>query len=192
MHQELFNILSALEMEAETARLRGTEGADMTPYDAARLVSILALSNKAKTIVEVGAGVGYVTLWLAYAASRTGGRVIACEIDPTRAETARANLEKAGLSDIVELLVGDARDLLRQREEPVDFLFIDGENSQYETYFDVVYKQMGIGSMVVANRTIADEYELADYITYVQNHPSLESVTIPVGDGLEVSVKTST
>ncbi len=182
MEQELFDVLSELEMQA---------GSNIVPYQAAKMAAIMAVSNKARVIVEVGSGVGYTTLWLAYAASLTGGQVITCELDPAKVETTRANLDRAGMAGYVEILPGDARDTLRQRDEAVDFLFLDGENSQYETYFDVVYKQMGVGGMVVANGVVSDEDELADYTTYVQNHPNLESVAVPVGNGLEVSVKIS-
>lgn len=189
MEQDLFDVLTGLEMEAETERLRGGS-AQILDLNAARLLAVLAVSNKAKTIVEVGAGTGYSTLWLAHAAIRTGGRVISCEIDPAKAAQAQANLQKAGVAGVVELLSGDARDLLRGRDEAVDFLFINGQNSQYETYFDVVYKQMGVGALVVANGVVAHQDELADYTTYVQNHPNLESVTVPLGEGLELTVKT--
>jgi predicted O-methyltransferase YrrM len=182
MEQELFDVLSELEMKAWTG---------IVPYEAAKMASILAVSNKARIIVEVGSGIGYATLWLAYAASLTGGQVVTCELDPAKAEQTRANLDQAGMAAYVEILSGDARDTLRQREEAVDFLFLDGENSQYETYFDVVYKQMGVGALIVASGVVADEDELADYTTYVQNHPNLESVTVPIGDGLEVSAKIS-
>lgn len=194
MEQELFNILAELEMWDEKERLQGSSASEynqIVPYEAAKLLSILAISGKARVIVEVGSGVGYATLWLAYAASRTGGSVITCEIDPAYAQQTATNLEKAGLAGYVQILTGDARELLRQREEVVDFLFLDGSKSQYETYFDVVYKQMGIGATIVANDAVAYESELADYITYVQNHPSLESVTLPIGNGLEISVKIS-
>lgn len=183
MEQELFDTLAELEMRAAKQPV-------MDP-DSAKFLSILAISNKAKTIVEVGSGVGYSTLWLAYAASIAGGKVITCEIDPAKAEETRTNLTKANVTNYVEILVGDAREVLRQRSEPVDLLFIDGEFGQYETYFDVVYKRMNVGSMVVADKIVAHENDLADYTTYVQNHPNLESVTVPLGQGLEITVKIS-
>jgi predicted O-methyltransferase YrrM len=183
MEQELFDTLAELEM-------RATNPPHLDP-DSAKFLSILAISNKAKHIVEVGSGVGYSTLWLAYAASVTGGQVITCEIDSATVGQTRANLAKANLAHHVEILVGDAREVLRQRSEPVDLLFIDGDFGQYETYFDVVYKRMNIGSMVVADKVIAHENDLADYTTYVQNHPNLESVTVPLGEGLEITVKIS-
>lgn len=183
MEQELFDVLSELELRAERER------SEALHPDVAKFISLLAVSKGAKTIVEVGAGTGYSTLWLAYAASATGGKVISCELNPAKAAEARANAEKAGMAAYVEVVVGDARELLRHRNETVDFLFIDGDYGQYETYFDVVYKQMKVGSIIVADDVVADENDLADYVTYVQNHPHLESVTLPLGQGLEFSVK---
>ena len=194
MEQELFDVLTELEMQDQKERMQGLPPEAriraMDP-DAAKFLSILAISNKAQTIVEVGTRVGYSTLWLAYAASLTGGKVITCEIDPAWVEPARANLDRAGMADRVELLTGDAREVLRQRDEPVDFLFIDGDKEQYETYFDVVYKQLGIGGTIVADNTLSHEDQLSDYVTYVQNHPNLESASVPLARGLEVSVKIS-
>ena len=194
MEQELFDALSELEMRDETERLRNVADhlrANILSPDSAKFISMLAVSQKAKNIVEVGSGVGYSTLWLAYAASLTGGKVIACEIDSAKAAEAQATIEKAELAGYVALLIGDARETLRHRDEPVDFLFIDADFGQYETYFDVVYKRMGVGSTIVADDVVASENELADYTTYVQNHPSLESVTLPLSHGLEFTVKTA-
>jgi predicted O-methyltransferase YrrM len=183
MDQQLFDTMTRLEM---SGRQQG-----ILDYHAAKFVSLLAISKKAQVIVEVGSGVGYSTLWLGYAASLTGGRVISCELDEAKAAQAQANLAAAGLAEYVEVLSGDARELMRHRSEAVDLLFIDGDSGQYETYFDVVYKRMGTGSLIIADDVVANENELSDYVTYVQNHPNLESVTVPVGNGLEVSVKTT-
>ncbi|MCB0212849.1 MAG: DUF1442 domain-containing protein [Anaerolineae bacterium] len=194
MEQELFDVLSELEMRAETERLRSVPDhlrSNILDPDSAKFVSMLAVSQKAKSIVEVGSGLGYSTLWLAYAASITGGKVVSCEIDAAKAAEAKANVEKAGLVDYVEFLSGDARETLRHRDEPVDFLFIDADFGQYETYFDVVYKRMGVGSTIIADDVVASENELADYTTYMQNHPSLESVTLPLSQGLEFTVRTA-
>jgi caffeoyl-CoA O-methyltransferase len=192
MEQELFDVLSELEMLDQQERaqdLPREKRIKALHPDSAKLLSMMAISNKAKNIVEIGTSAGYSTLWLAYAASITGGKVVTCEIDPVRADETRANLEKANMTDYAEVLVGDARELLRHRQEPVDLVFIDGEKEQYETYFDVVYKRLGVGSMVVADNVVSHEDELLDYVTYVQNHPNLESVTVPIGRGLEITVK---
>ena len=190
MELELFKVLSALEMQAEKEKTNQGQTEIMDP-DAAKYISLLAVSQKAKSIVEVGTGLGYSTLWLAYAASITGGKVVTCELDSAKADVARANLADAGMAGYVEILTGDAREMLRHQDDPVDFLLIDGEYGQYETYFDVVYKRMGMGATVVADDVVAAENDLADYTTYVQNHPNLESVTLPLAQGLEFTVKTS-
>jgi predicted O-methyltransferase YrrM len=194
VEQELFDVLSELEMRAETERMRGISGLsamDALDPDAAKFVSLVAVSKHAKTIYEVGTGSGYSTLWLAYAAQATGGKVVTCEMDPAKAAGAQANVDRAGMAAYVEILTGDARELLRHRDEPVDLLFIDADYGQYETYFDVVYKQMSVGSTIIADDVVEAENDLADYITYAQNHPNLESVTLPLGHGLEFSVKTA-
>lgn len=194
MEQELFDTLTALEMQDQQERAKDLpreERLRALHPDSAKLLFNLAVSNKSKNIVEIGTRAGYSTLWLAYAASLVGGKVITCEIDPAYAEQAAANLSRANLSDYVEILVGDARELLRGRDGSIDFVFIDAEKSQYESYIDAVYKQLGVGSMVVADNAISHDDELLDYIMYVQNHPNLESVTVPIGKGLEITVKTN-
>lgn len=193
MEQELFDVLSQLEMQEEREQLNrvpDSERIHILDPDAAKLISMLAISKKATHIVEIGSGVGYSTLWLAYAASITGGKVVACELDAARAATLKQNVEEAKLSDYVELFEGDARELLRNREGKVDFVFIDGDAGQYETYFDVVYKRMEVGGMIIADDVVSLENELSDYVSYMQNHPNLESTTIPLGEGLELTVKT--
>lgn len=191
MHQELFNILSQLEQRDQQERAQNLPQAQrlraLRP-ESAKLLSMLAISKKAQRIVEIGGGMGYSTLWLAYAASLTGGQVVTYEIDPARAEQNRAHLQQAGLADYVQIITGDARELLRQRQEPIDMVFIDGEKEQYETYFDVVYKRLAAGALVVADNVVSHADDLLDYVTYVQNHPNLESVSVPIGRGLEITV----
>jgi caffeoyl-CoA O-methyltransferase len=192
MEQELFDTLSELEIQDQQERAKNLPREQRLRAlhpESAKLLFNLAVANKAQTIVEVGTRAGYSTLWLAYAASITGGRVLTCEIDPVYAEQARANLVKANMSNHVEILLGDAREHLRGRNEPIDFVFFDAEKSQYESYIDAVYKQLGVGSMVVADNAVSHDDELLDYINYVQNHPNLESVTVPIGKGFEITVK---
>ena len=194
MNQAVFDVLSALEMRDEKERLQNLPGEQRIRAlhpDAARFLYITALAAKAKNVVEVGTSRGYSTIWLALAAQKRGGKVITCEINPSHAEEARANFEKAGLADVIEIIVGDARDTLRSQTGTVDLFFMDAEKEQYETYFDVVYKRIGVGGLFIADNALSHADDLLDYISYVQNLPSLESVTVPVGKGLEVTVKVS-
>ncbi|MBN1992648.1 MAG: DUF1442 domain-containing protein [Anaerolineae bacterium] len=193
MDQELFDVLTELERQDQQERAQNlppTRRIQAMDSDAAKLLFTLAVANKAQNLVEIGSSVGYSTLWLAYAASFSGGKVITCELDPARADKTRANLSRAKMDAYAQVLTGDARELLRHRQEPLDFVFIDANKGQYETYFDVVYKRLNVGALVVADNVVSHQDELLDYVTYVQNHPHLESVTVPLGRGLEITVKT--
>ena len=81
--------------------------------------------------------------------------------------------------------------MLRTTKSRPRVLLIEADNYQYETYFDVVYKELGIGGTIVADNTLSHEDQLADYVTYVQNHPNLEGASVPLAQGFEVTVKIS-
>jgi predicted O-methyltransferase YrrM len=172
--------------------LPGSERIQALHPDSGRFLYVLALARQAKSIVEVGTSHGYSTLWLAAAARANGGKVVTCDRNLERIAAARRNFADAGLAEVIEIVDGDARETLRGRTEPVDLLFIDSEKSLYETFFDVVYQRLTRGGVVVADNALSHRDELEDYISYVENHPNLESVMVPIGRGLEISVKLET
>jgi caffeoyl-CoA O-methyltransferase len=192
MEPEVLEVMARLEMRDQQERgrdLPGSERIQALHPESGRLVYVLALAMGAKNIVEIGTSHGYSTLWLAAAAKANGGGVVTCDRNLERIAAARDNLAAAGLADVIEILEGDARETLRDRNEPVDFLFIDAEKGYYESYFDVVYQRLVKGGIVVADNVLSHRDELEDYIMYVENHPNLESAMVPIGRGLEISVK---
>jgi caffeoyl-CoA O-methyltransferase len=192
MEPEALDVIARLETRDQQERARGLSGTDRIQAlhpDSARFIYVLALAKQAKSIVEVGTSHGYSTLWLASAARINGGKVLTCDTNPERLAAARKNFTDANLSDVIQILEGDARETLRGRTEPVDLLFIDSTKSHYETFFDVVYQRLVKGGIVVADNTLSHRDVLEDYIAYVENHPNLESVSVPIGRGLEISVK---
>lgn len=192
MESEVIEVMARLEMRDERERAQKLPGSGRIQAlhpDSGRFVYVLALAKAAKSIVEVGTSHGYSTLWLAAAAKVNGGKVVTHDSNLERIAAARKNFTDAGLADVIEIVEGDARETLRDRTEPVDLLFIDAEKSYYETFFDAVYQRLVKGSMVVADNAISHQDELEDYISYVENHPNLESSLVPIGRGLEISVK---
>jgi len=192
MEPEVIDVIARLEMRDEAERAKGLPGSERIQAlhpDSGRFLYVLALAKEAKSIVEIGTSHGYSTLWLAAAAKAKGGKVVTCDTNPERIAAARQNFADAGLADVIEILEGDARDTLRGRTEAVDLLFIDSDKSYYETFFDVVYQRLVGGGLVVADNVLTHQDELEDYIAYVENHPNLESVRVPIGRGLEISVK---
>ena len=190
--QEVVDGLYALEMQDEKDvlnRVPDEARLNIIDPDVGKYLYLQALTLKAKNIVEIGTGGGYATLWLGVAAQLNGGKVSSYEVSATKAEAAQANIAKAGLSDYVDIINADARDALRGETSPVDFAFIDADSDQYETYFDVLYKRLQPGTLLISDRILSDESALEDFVSYMQNHPNLDSVTIPMANGLEYTVK---
>jgi predicted O-methyltransferase YrrM len=158
--------------------------------DSAQLLSILIKAQGARTIVEVGASYGYSTVWFAEAARATGGRLISFELQASKVDYARVQLERAGLSDVVEFRIGDAVDGLRQLEGPVDFALIDLWKDLYIPCFDLLLPRLAQGGFVVADNMLlpaAQRRHAQRYQQHVRTTGRFDSVLLPVGGGLEIS-----
>lgn len=114
---------------------------------------------KARRILEIGTLGGYSTIWLARALPRNG-RLITLEADPKHAKVARANIERAGLSKIVEIRLGRAQEtlpqLLHQHRGPFDLTFIDADKTGYPEYFIWALKLSHPGSLIIADNVVRD------------------------------------
>ncbi len=116
---------------------------------------LMAKMSGAKRILEIGTLGGYSTLWLARALP-PGGKVVTLEYSPKHAEVARANLDKAGVGDRVEIKVGAALDVLPTLDGPFDFFFIDANKDGYPEYFRWAMKLSRPGSVIVADNCVRD------------------------------------
>ena len=139
-------------------------------------------------VLEIGGSRGYSTIWLAAGVRHLGGRVLSLEADPAKAEAWRRNLEEAGLDDTAELIEGDAFETLRAIDDVFDVVFIDAEKDQYEALFDLARPKVEPGALFVADNVLSHEDTLGAYSRARQSDPTLESVTVPLDRGLELSV----
>ena len=137
-------------------------------------------------VLEIGGSRGYSTIWLAAAARHLGGRVVSLEADPRKIEAWRANVAEAGLEDWAELIEGDAKKTLPAIDDLFDVVFVDAEKEDYETYFSLARTKVEPGALIVADNVIS--HDLSDYVRARQADPDLESVTVPLDSGLELSV----
>src|SRR5262249_26329404 len=160
----------------------------ITP-DTGRLLWIMIRSTRATRILEVGTSNAFSTIWLADAARDTGGRVITLEVDAGKIRLARENLERAGLSDRVEIVEGRAADSLRRLDGPFDFVFLDADRPSYLSYLELVVPRLRQGGILVADNVTSHASELRDYLVRVKSDPDLFSVTVPIGNGEEISIK---
>jgi predicted O-methyltransferase YrrM len=175
---------------AERARLYGTAPIAVAP-DVGRLLYVLATARPAPVVVEFGASLGVSTIHLAAAVRDAGaGRVITSELSPEKARLARENLRAAGLEDVVELRVGDARETLRELPDAVDLLFLDGWNDLYRPVLELVQPRLGRGAVVVADLSAGDP-ECAAYRAHVHARDDYVSVDVPLDEGVVVSLRTT-
>jgi predicted O-methyltransferase YrrM len=149
---------AALDAALETSAAAGLPAINVTP-NLGKLLYLLARTQGAKNILEFGTLGGYSTIWLARALP-PDGRLITLEADPTHAEIARANITRAGLSDVVDIRVGLALDLLpgvaADIRAPFDFVFIDADKPNNPEYFARSLALTRVGSLIIVDNVIRD------------------------------------
>jgi predicted O-methyltransferase YrrM len=138
-------------------------------------------------VLEIGGSRGYSTIWLAAGVRYLGGRVLSLEFDSAKCEAWRRNVTEAGLDDVAELIEGDAFETLRAIDDVFDLVFIDAEKEDYELLFDLARDKVEPGALFVADNVLSHADPLANYSRHRQADPTLESVTIPLDRGLELS-----
>ena len=183
-------VLARLEAEDAEERARGLPP-EQRSRQVARTTGQFLFSFVAPQadceVLELGGSRGYSTLWLAAGVRYLGGRVLSLEADPAKVEAWRANVEEAGLDDVAELLPGDAFETLPQIDDVFDLVFLDAEKEQYEALFELARPKLEPGAVVIADNVLSHEDVLGAYSRARQADPALESVTVPLDRGLEIS-----
>jgi caffeoyl-CoA O-methyltransferase len=139
-------------------------------------------------VLEIGGSRGYSSIWLGAGVRHLGGRVLSLESDPVKCEAWRRNVADAGLEESVELVEGDAFEELPQIQDVFDICFLDAEKDDYERLFELTRDKLEPGALVVADNVLSHEDTLGAYVRARQEDPTLESVTVPLDRGLELSV----
>jgi predicted O-methyltransferase YrrM len=139
-------------------------------------------------VLEIGGSRGYSSIWLGAGVRHLGGRVLALESAPAKADAWRKNVAEAGLEETVELIEGDAFQTLAELEDVFDICFLDAEKVDYEALFALARPKLEPGALVVADNVLSHEEALGVYSQARQADPTLESVTVPLDRGLELSV----
>jgi predicted O-methyltransferase YrrM len=153
-----------------------------------RFLFSLVAPQTACEVLEVGASHGYSSIWIGAGVRYLGGRVVSIERNPETAAKWRENVRDAGLEDWVELLEGDAEELLPQIEDIFDVVFLDAEHTDSERHFVLVRQMLEPGGLVVADNVLSHRDELESYVRARQSDPTLVSTTVPLDRGLELSV----
>jgi predicted O-methyltransferase YrrM len=139
-------------------------------------------------VLELGGSRGYSTIWLAAGVRHLGGRVLSIEHDPAKIEAWQRNIADAGLEDWAELVAGDALEQLPTIDDVFDVVFLDAEKDDYERLFALARTKLEPGAVVIADNVLSHVETLGAYSQARQADPALESVTVPIDRGLELSV----
>jgi predicted O-methyltransferase YrrM len=139
-------------------------------------------------VLEIGGSRGYSSIWLGAGVRNLGGRVLSLESDPAKVEAWQRNVAQAGLEDWVELIAGDAIEELPKIQDVFDVIFLDAEKEDYERLFELSRDKLEPGALVVADNVLSHQETLGAYSQARQADPTLESFTLPLDRGLELSV----
>ena len=154
----------------------------------------LVLKNKSTRALEIGTSTGHSGIWIAWALSKTGGKLITVDIDEGRYREALANFREAGLDPFIDARLADAHELVPALPGPFDFVFCDADKDWYKNYFVAVLPKLVVGGCFAAHNVSAQPrgrgWGSADFVEHVLGLPFMET-TFAEGSrsGLSVSYK---
>ncbi|HEX3291712.1 MAG TPA: class I SAM-dependent methyltransferase [Gaiella sp.] len=182
-------VLARMEAEDAAEREAGLPPAERSLAvgpESGRLLFALVAPNPGCEVLEIGGSRGYSTIWLASAARILGGRVVTLEKEERKAEHWRRNIADAGLDEWADLVLGDAKETLPALEDGFDVVFLDAWKDDYELLFGLAREKLDPGGVVVADNVTTSDTVQA-YAAARQADPTLVSVTVAIGHGLEVT-----
>lgn len=163
------------------------------PMSDGKLLYDLILKHNYKSALEIGTSTGHSAIWIAWALSKTGGKLITIEIDERRYNEALKNFEEAGLSQYIDARLADAHDLVKKLEGPFDFVFSDADKGWYTNYFKDIAPKLSVGGCFTAhNMTMAGRSGgIREFIDYVLSRQDFQT-TIDNSSraGMSISYKT--
>jgi len=184
-------VLARLEEEDAAERAAGLPASERSRQVASttgRFLFSLVAPQTGCEVLEIGGSRGYSTVWLAAGVRHLGGRVLSIEQDPRKIEAWHRNIADAGLEDWADLIEGDAREAVPGINDVFDVVFLDAEKDDYEELFRLARAKLEAGALVVADNVLSHAETLGAYSAARQADPTLESVTVPLDRGLELSV----
>jgi len=207
INEKIQNVLSRLEKDINYENSHRDE---IFPQERMNCISknigmfynIMLKSINAKKILEIGMSVGYSGLWFADAVmsnTQSDGQIITIDRERFKIDNAKKNFEEAGVSSLIKIRDGEARKVLHDIKEEFgknyfDFIFIDADKESYIEYFDLCLPLVRKGGMIGADNILLPERfneMMVDYLSHVRSNPNVQSVTVPIDNGEEITIKLS-
>ena len=205
INEKIQNVLSRLEKDIDyenshRSEVPSEERLNCISKNIGMFYNIMLKSINAKKILEIGMSVGYSGLWFADAVmSRTqsDGQIITIDREKFKIDQATQNFDEAGVSSLIKIKEGEARKILHEIKEEFgenyfDFIFIDADKESYIEYFDLCLPLVRKGGIIGADNILFPERfneMMTDYLSHVRSNPNVQSVTVPIDNGEEVTFK---
>ena len=152
----------------------------------------LIIKNNYKKAVEIGTSTGHSAIWMAWALSKTGGKLITIEIDEGRYKLALNNFKNAGLSDYIDARLADAHQLVAELKGPFDFVFSDADKDWYKNYFMALAPKLEVGGCFTAHNVSSHWGGIQEFLDYVRSLPNFETtIDRSSSAGISISYKTA-
>ncbi len=159
--------------------------------ETAQFLNILIRSSRRKRLLEIGTSDGYSTIWLAWAASVTGGRVTSVDRDAQKQAQADANLRRVGLRELVDLKCGDATEIVAGLPGPFDCVFFDADRYSAPAQLSLLIPKLAPDVLLLADNVLSHPDEIAAYLRSLESLPQFDRVIVPVGKGLSVAYRSA-
>ena len=207
INEKIQNVLSRLEkdIDYETNHLDeipSEKRLNCISKNIGMFYNILLKSINAKNILEIGMSAGYSGLWFADAVmsnKQPNGQIITIDREKFKIDNARRNFEEAGVSSLIKIREGEARKILHEIKDEFsknyfDFIFIDADKESYIEYFDLCLPLVRKGGIIAADNILFPErfnQIMADYLSHIRSKSNVQSVSIPIDNGEEITIKIS-
>src|SRR6266566_10086640 len=167
---------------------RGKKMLNLEP-ETAQFLNILLRSSRRTRLLEIGTSNGYSTIWLAWAASVTGGRVISIDRDAHKQAQADANLRRVGLRELVDFACGDATEIVAGLPDPFDCVFFDADRYSAPAQLALLMPKLAPDVLLLADNVFSHPTEIAAYLRALEALPQFDRVVVPIGKGLSVAYR---
>jgi caffeoyl-CoA O-methyltransferase len=159
------------------------------PYEDGQVLHDLIVKHGYKSALEIGTSTGHSTIWIAWALSKTGGKLITIEIDERRHKIALENLKSVGLSEYVDARLADAHELVKELKGPFDFVFSDADKGWYTQYFKDIDPKMSVGGCFTAHNVNNNFSGIGEFMDYVRSKKNYETSIVGSSEGISLSYK---
>jgi len=160
------------------------------PISDGKILYDIIVNNKFKNAVEIGTSTGHSAIWIAWALSKTGGKLITIEIDKTRFMQAKSNFKKAGVDKYIDARLADAHTLVPELPGKYDFVFSDADKYWYKNYFVAIDPKLKVGACFTAHNTAMRSSGIAEFLDYVEGLKNYQtSIDKTSRSGISISYK---